>query len=75
MALLPHFLIEKARSGELAQVTPTSIESDKAYWLVCPEERADQPSIKHFRNWLLRQTVSDYSTSNSTPWASGKLVP
>lgn len=56
LALLPHFLVEKElRSGELAQVVPASIESDKAYWLVCPEQKAEQPVIRCFRSWLLQQ--------------------
>lgn len=56
LALLPQFLIEKElRSGELVQVVPASVESDKAYWLVCPEERTDQPVIRSFRTWLLEQ--------------------
>jgi DNA-binding transcriptional LysR family regulator len=56
LALLPQFLIEnELRSGELKQVVPASVESDKAYWLVCPEERTDQPVIRSFRTWLLEQ--------------------
>jgi LysR family transcriptional regulator, glycine cleavage system transcriptional activator len=56
LALLPQFLIEnELRGGELEQAVPASVESDKAYWLVCPEERTDQPVIRSFRTWLLEQ--------------------
>ncbi len=56
LALLPHLLVEnELRSGVLAQVAPVTIQSDKAYWLVCPEEKAEQPTIKCFRDWLLEQ--------------------
>jgi DNA-binding transcriptional LysR family regulator len=56
LALLPHLLVEnELRSGVLTQVAPVSVQSDKAYWLVCPEEKVEQPAIKYFRDWLVEQ--------------------
>ena len=60
LALLPHFLVEnELQSGALARVIPASVENEKAYWLAIPEERAEQPAVKHFRNWLLEQVGRD----------------
>jgi LysR family glycine cleavage system transcriptional activator len=59
LALLPQFLIEnELQTGALARVAPVSIESDKAYWLVCPEEKTEQPAVRCFRDWLLEQAVA-----------------
>lgn len=66
LALLPGLLVEnELRSGALARVTAVSLESDKAYWLVCPEEKAEQPTIKCFRDWLLGQTSTFSMASGS----------
>jgi LysR family transcriptional regulator, glycine cleavage system transcriptional activator len=57
LALLPDFLVEnELRSGALARVMPGAVESDNAYWLVCPEEKAELPVVKWFRDWLLQET-------------------
>jgi DNA-binding transcriptional LysR family regulator len=56
LALLPLLLVEnELQTGALAQVAPVSLESDKAYWLVCPEEKAEQHAVRCFRDWLLEQ--------------------
>ncbi len=71
LALLPDLLVEnELRSGVLAQVTAVSLESDKAYWLVCPEEKAEQPVIRCVRDWLLEQ-ASTFSTASGLA-ASGQ---
>jgi DNA-binding transcriptional LysR family regulator len=59
LALLPLVLVEdELRSGVLAQVAPVSLESDKAYWLACPEEKAEQPAVRCFRDWLVEQATA-----------------
>jgi LysR family glycine cleavage system transcriptional activator len=57
LALLPDFLVEaELRSGALATVAPVAIQSDNAYWLVCPEHKAELAAVKLFRAWVLEET-------------------
>jgi LysR family glycine cleavage system transcriptional activator len=35
-----------------------TLPSDSAYYLVYPEERADNPRITVFRDWLLREVAA-----------------
>jgi LysR family glycine cleavage system transcriptional activator len=68
LALLPQLLVEsELRSGALVQVIPASVRSDKAYWLVYPQEKAEQPTVKCFRDWLREQTAAVRLGSASSP--------
>jgi LysR family transcriptional regulator, glycine cleavage system transcriptional activator len=56
ISLLPEFLVEQElRSGALTRAIPNTVESDRAYWIAYPDERAEVPAIKCFRDWLLAQ--------------------
>ena len=53
LALLPRFLIESPlRRGELKVVSDTALVSDGAYYFAYPEEKADEPHLLAFRQWL-----------------------
>jgi LysR family glycine cleavage system transcriptional activator len=49
---------EHLASGRLVVVFDITLPSDSAYYLVYPEERADNPRITVFRDWLLREVAA-----------------
>ena len=44
-------------AGRLVAPFEFSMKVDWAYYLVCPESRADEPKIAAFRNWLLEEVA------------------
>jgi LysR family transcriptional regulator, glycine cleavage system transcriptional activator len=53
LALLPRFLIEAPlRRGDLRVVSPVSVRSEGAYYFAYPEEKAGEPQLQMFRQWL-----------------------
>jgi LysR family glycine cleavage system transcriptional activator len=59
LAILPRFLIEEElRSGQLVVAFDRPIESQRAYWLVYPEEKRHRPALAAFRDWLLAECGS-----------------
>lgn len=42
-------------AGRLVQVLPQSVEQAGAYRLVYPQERADDPLIRRFRDWIMAE--------------------
>lgn len=72
VALLPDYLIEKEISdgslqiathgpnaGENTGVNTGTTQSLGAYYLVWPHERAEDPALVHFRNWLEHEVNSE----------------
>ncbi|NLR99870.1 transcriptional regulator GcvA [Rhizobium sp. P38BS-XIX] len=52
--LLPAALVEEElRDGRLSQLFPPKRMEDFAYYLVCPDNRRNQPKIVAFRDWIL----------------------
>lgn len=59
IALLPTFLAEPyLASGQLVLASPHTTQSIGSYYLVWPEDRADNPALTAFRAWLRHQTVT-----------------
>ena len=59
LALLPDFLIaEELASGALVTVLDRPLQSDGAYWLVWPPERAEHPPLVAFRDWLVGEAAN-----------------
>lgn len=53
VALIPRFLIEdELARGLLVQVVRHDYLSDRSYYLIHPENKADNPSLAAFRAWL-----------------------
>ena len=53
LALLPRFLIESPlKRGELRIVSDLSVRSDGSYYFAYPEEKAGEPQLQLFRDWL-----------------------
>lgn len=54
VALIPPFLIqEELASGRLVVAWPHAQASDRAYYLIVPERKADDPAVLAFRRWLV----------------------
>lgn len=49
------FVEEHIRSGRLVRPFDTSIDPDRAYYVVCPKSHLRRPAVSEFRDWLLRQ--------------------
>lgn len=61
IALIPPFLIERElNEGRLVIASPYSHPSDKAYFLIIPERKAEFTALKALRDWLVEQT-KDYA--------------
>jgi len=52
-ALIPPFLIEdELKSGQLIALIEHEFMSDRAYYLIYPEDKADNPALAAFRDWI-----------------------
>lgn len=57
VALLPTFLIEsQLQSGALKVLSATTIQTQGAYYFSFPEDKAEEPALQAFRQWLQEQT-------------------
>lgn len=53
VALIPKFLVEKElEAGLLVQVVKHDYLSDRSYYLIYPERKADRPALSAFRDWI-----------------------
>jgi len=53
LALLPEFLIEaELQDGRLTRITSLAMETDGAYYLAWPKERAAYEPLRAFRSWI-----------------------
>jgi LysR family glycine cleavage system transcriptional activator len=58
VALAPEFLIEQeVASGRLIRIGAHVLETDKAYYLVVPEEKAGGRALTRFRTWITAQAA------------------
>jgi LysR family glycine cleavage system transcriptional activator len=59
-ALLPRYLIERElRSGDLAVVFDTPMETDNSYYVVVPEAKSTNALANNFIGWLLAEIGSN----------------
>lgn len=53
VSLIPKFLVEKElEAGVLVQVVNHAHLSDRSYYLIYPERKADRPALAAFRDWI-----------------------
>lgn len=53
VALVPRFLVEaELASGALRQLIDLELRSDRAYYLIYPERKADDAALLAFRGWI-----------------------
>lgn len=67
VAIAPHFLVASdLRQGRL--VTPFATEAPQSgrWYLTCRRERAEEPRIRRFREWLIVEIGSDATTNGGT---------
>jgi LysR family transcriptional regulator, glycine cleavage system transcriptional activator len=56
VALMPDYLVEHdLAAGRLVALHPTPTEAQGAYYLVWPQDKSRDPSLRHFRHWLATQ--------------------
>jgi len=56
VAVLPEFLVkDEIAAGRLKVPFDIAVRSHHAYYLVHPEEKADLPALRAFRDWLLTE--------------------
>lgn len=56
VALMPDYLVEQdLATGRLVALHPTPSETKGAYYLLWPHTKAQDPSLRHFRDWLATQ--------------------
>lgn len=56
VALMPDYIIEQDLAlGRLVALHPTPTEAQGAYYLVWPQQKAQDPALRRFRNWLETQ--------------------
>lgn len=56
VALMPRFLIEaELACGALVPLLEQELPSDRAYWLIVPQRKAEDPLVAGFRRWLMAQ--------------------
>lgn len=56
--MTPHFWIKELNTGRMIQPFPHVHFSDTSYWLVYPEHKRNQPKIRAFREWLLKEMAA-----------------
>lgn len=53
IALIPRFLIEEElRTKQLIEIDKHQYQSDRCYYLIFPESKAEKPALTIFRNWI-----------------------
>lgn len=56
VALMPDYLVEQdLATGRLIALHATPTEAEGAYYLVWPQSKSGDPSLRHFRDWLAPQ--------------------
>jgi LysR family glycine cleavage system transcriptional activator len=56
--LTPLFWRTEIEAGRLIQLFPLIVYEGPSYWLVYPEHKRNQPKIRAFRDWMLRQVAA-----------------
>ena len=54
---------DELAAGRLVRPFALSLPTEYAYYLVCPQDRAEQPKIAAFRDWLLGEARSESSAA------------
>lgn len=60
IALMPEFMVtEELATGRLVVPFDRTLDTGASYVLAYPNEVADRPALRAFRNWLLREVMSE----------------
>jgi LysR family glycine cleavage system transcriptional activator len=52
-------VVEDLLAGRLARPFAITLPIDKVYYIVCPEDTAQLPKVKRFRDWMLAEAARD----------------
>ena len=63
----PEYFADELESGKLIQPFEVYIETDEAFFLVCPTGRAEEPKIKAFREWILAEAAKSEAEKTNAP--------
>ncbi|WP_459859595.1 LysR substrate-binding domain-containing protein [Dongia sp. agr-C8] len=76
IALVPHFLAAPdIKSGRLIQPFAIDVLQPARWYLTCLKERAEEPRIRRFREWLIDLAVEDPVLASPTPPAAAGGAP
>jgi LysR family glycine cleavage system transcriptional activator len=53
----PTLFADDIAAGRLFQPFPLAVETGKSYWFAVPENSADRPKVKAFRDWIFSEVV------------------
>jgi LysR family glycine cleavage system transcriptional activator len=60
IALVPHFLAAPdIKSGRLLQLFDIEVQQPARWYLTCLKERAEEPRIRRFREWVIELVTAD----------------
>ncbi len=63
-ALIPPFLIEdELTGGQLIPLIEHEFMSDRAYYLIYPEHKAENPALVAFREWIEAEVAHNDTAS------------
>jgi len=63
----PEYFYDELESGRLIQPFEISVTTDEAFFLVCPQGRAEEPKIKAFRDWILAEAARSEAEKTNAP--------
>jgi LysR family glycine cleavage system transcriptional activator len=76
VGLLPAALVAlEIEAGRLVTLAPPARLDALAYYLVCPEEKAEQPKIAAFRRWILAAATTVDRRAPAAPHSYGPGLP
>jgi LysR family glycine cleavage system transcriptional activator len=71
IALVPHFLAAPdIKSGRLVRPFAIDVQQPARWYLTCLKERADEPRIRRFREWVIDLVAEDPAIAPVRPVAA-----
>jgi LysR family glycine cleavage system transcriptional activator len=62
VALVPELVVEsELQEGQLIVPLRHPFGTERAFYLVCPESKADNPVLRVFKDWLLTYAASMFA--------------
>jgi DNA-binding transcriptional LysR family regulator len=57
----PSLFVDDLAAGRLFRPFALAVETGKSYWLAAPENVADRPKVKAFRDWIFAEIARDHA--------------
>ena len=55
------FVTDRLTSGKLVKPFATTLQSNYAYYVVCPKSHLKKPEVAHFKSWLMAQSMGAHA--------------